>query len=585
MDYIRLEHIYKIFGEVKANADISLVINRGEVLSILGENGSGKTTLLNVLGGIYQQDDGKIFINDELALIRSPKDAFHYGIGMVHQHYELVEAFSAIENVVLGLSKKALLGLYDRYDEVKDTRRFRSASLKESAKRVLKLCELYGFVFEPNKIVHDMSIAEKQTLEIVKMLFRGVDTLILDEPTAVLTPQETRHLFTVIRNMKAAGKTVIIITHKLDEVMEISDRVALLRKGELIDVVETAKANKEALVEGMVGKAIDLDIHRSDIARTGERLIVDHLTVMDKEGQRALDDVSFTLYGSEILGVAGVSGSGQRELLDAISGLAKNRTGSIVFHNPKKDKPVTFFHKNIKQIRALSKENKFYWKDGETCDLTAINNKELTKAVNDGQILFYEDEIIDLTDKQPLEIRNLGIKLSFVPEDRLGMGLVGNMNVVDNMLLRSYRKGKGRLVHRQSSRALAQQIIAQLDVKTPSLATNVGKLSGGNIQKILVGREIASRPKILMVAYPVRGLDIRSSQTIYSLLNQQKEHGTAVIYVGEDLDAMLAVTDRIMVLCGGKITGIVDSRKATKEEVGLLMSMKKQKEERDETVK
>ncbi|MBP5216213.1 MAG: ATP-binding cassette domain-containing protein, partial [Bacilli bacterium] len=347
MEYIRLENITKIFGEVKANVDISLTINQGEVLSILGENGSGKTTLLNVLGGIYKPDEGKVYVRGEHAHIHSPKDAFHYGIGMVHQHYELVDAFTAIENIVLGLSKKALLELYDRYDGVKNTRRFRSASLKESAKHVLRLCELYGFVLEPNKTVHDMSIAEKQTLEIVKMLFRGVDTLILDEPTAVLTPQETRHLFDVIRNMKAAGKTVIIITHKLDEVMAISDRIAILRKGELVDVVETAKANKASLVEGMVGRAIDLNIHRSDIPTTGDRLLVEHLSVRNKEGQLALDDVSFTLHGSEILGIAGVSGAGQRELLDSISGLVRDRTGSIIFNNPKKDQPVTFFHKNL----------------------------------------------------------------------------------------------------------------------------------------------------------------------------------------------------------------------------------------------
>ena len=573
MAYITFEHITKTFGDVVANRDVCLSVEEGEVLSVLGENGSGKTTLMNMLGGIYQQDEGKIFIREQEAIIKSPKDAFSYGIGMVHQHYKLVEAFSEIENIVLGLSRSDLIHLYQRIDPSFQAKWSERCGLKKSAEFVQKMCERYGFSFHPNKIVSDCSIAEKQTLEIIKVLFRGVDTLILDEPTAVLTPQETRHLFDVIRAMKEHGKTVVIITHKLNEVMEISDRVVILRKGEHVATVLTKETNETELAEMMVGKKMSLDIERSDIKTTGERLVVSHLTVKNKEGREALSDASFTLYGSEILGIAGVSGSGQKELLDAIAGLTKASSGSIVFTNPKKDKPVTFYHKDIKEIRQLASEGKFYWASNkETCDLSNKSNKEITKLVNEEQILFYEDEIIDLSDKKPIEIRDLGIKLSFVPEDRLGMGLVGSMDLVDNMLLRSYRKGKGRLLDKSKSRELAEKIVEELDVKTPNLSTQVSKLSGGNIQKILVGRELSSRPKILMVAYPVRGLDINSSYQIYRLLDKQKKAGTALLYVGEDLDAMLALTDRVLVLCDGKITGIVDSRSASKEEIGLLMS-------------
>ena len=573
MEYIELQNITKTFGEVIANDAVSLSIREGEVLSILGENGSGKTTLLNVLDGIYAPDSGKIFIRGEEVFIKSPRDAIHHRIGMVHQHYKLVEAFTAVENVVLGLSRKELLKSYDRFEVPEKVGKWRRTRLKDSAKYIMTMCTRYHFPFEPWKRICDMSVAEKQTLEIVKAIFRGIDTLILDEPTAVLTPQEIQSLFKVIRSMKRHGKTIVIITHKLNEVLEISDRVAVLRKGKYIGEVETKDATPAILAEMMVGEKMSLDIKRSTIPTTGDRLTVEHLSVRNREGRMALCDANFTVYGSEILGIAGVSGSGQKALLDAIAGLAQDKTGRITFRNPKKDAPVTFYHKDIKQIRQLASQGKFYFADThETCDLAKYNNKELAELVEQEKILFYEDEIIDLTTKKPLEIRNLGIKLSFVPEDRLGMGLVGSMDLVDNMLLRDYRKGKGRMLHKEKSTELAEKIVEELDVKTPSIHTQVSKLSGGNIQKLLVGREIASRPKILMVAYPVRGLDINSSYTIYRLLDEQKQRGSAVIYVGEDLDAMLAITDRILVLCDGHVTGIVDSRSVTKEEVGLLMS-------------
>lgn len=572
MECIRFEHISKKFGEVLANDDVSFSINEGEILSILGENGSGKTTLLNVLNGIYQPDAGTIFIKGKEASIHSPKDAYANGLGMVHQHYKLVEAFSAIENIVLGLSRKELLSIYERIDEAKPSGRFPRCRIKDSRLRAEKMVEKYGFSLDLGKTVKEMSVSEKQTLEIVKALFRGVEVLILDEPTAVLTPQETRKLFQVIANMKEDGKTVIIITHKLNEVMEISDRIAVLRKGKFIDIVEKDKTTESSLAEMMVGEKVDLDIKRSALSPTGIRLSVQNLSVFGKDERKTLDEVSFELMGSEILGVAGVSGSGQKELLEAIGGIAKQKEGKIIFVNPKENKPVTFFHKDLKQIKELAKQGKFHYANGAKATLEGLSKKEIIKQVDNGEILFYEDEIIDLSQKEPLEIRNLGIKLSFVPEDRLGMGLVGEMDVVENMMLRSFRKGKGRMLNKERPTEVAERVVSKLDVKTPSLHTEVRTLSGGNIQKILVGRELSSSPKILMIAYPVRGLDINSTMQIYSLLDEEKQRGTAILYVGEDLDALLALCDRIMVLCQGKVTGIVDARKTSKEEIGLLMS-------------
>ena len=574
MEHIRFEHVTKVFGSVVANNDISFSIEEGEILSILGENGSGKTTLLNVLDGIYQQDEGDIYVHGEKVIIKSPKNALDLRIGMVHQHFKLVDVFTALENIVLGLSRDDLNFLRKKYNKPEyRNKKFKLFDLKEQNLYITEMCERYGFKIDLNKHVYDMSVSEKQTLEIIKVLYRGVETLILDEPTAVLTPQEIKQLFITIKNMKENGKTVVIITHKLNEVMEVSDRVAVLRKGEFVGIVKTEETNESQLAEMMVGHQIDLDIHRSVIPTTGKRLEIKNLSVNNREGREAVHNVNFDVYGSEILGIAGISGSGQKELLEAISGLNRNKTGEVIFTNPKKDQPVTFFHKDLKQVKELASEHKFYYKSsGEEVNLEKLKNKEIVKLVNDGEIIFYEDEIIDISCKKPIEIRDLGIKLSFVPEDRLGMGLIGSMDLVGNMALRSYRKGKGITVKTEKPEKLAKTIVDELDIKTPSIHTEVSKLSGGNIQKVLVGRELASNPKVLMVAYPVRGLDINSSYLIYHLLNEQKKKGTAIIFVGEDLDVLMALSDRILVLSNGHISKIVDPREVSKEEIGLLMT-------------
>ncbi len=551
---LSMRGITKRFGSVVANHNVDLDVYQGEILAVLGENGCGKTTLMNMLSGIYYPDEGKIYKDGQEVVIRSPKDAFDLKIGMIHQHFKLVDLFTAAENIVLGIKEK---GKYD---------------LKNVNDRVSQLAEKYGFHIDPQKKIYDMSVSEKQTVEIIKMLYRGADILILDEPTAVLTPQEIDRLFVVLKAMKADGKSIIIITHKLHEVLSVSDRVAILRKGEHIATVDTCDATESSLTEMMVGKKISLNIDRTEPENACPRLHVKGLSCINAEGLPVLKDVSFTANAGEILGIAGIAGSGQRELLEAISGLQPITGGEIVFINPKKNKPVTFFHKSLKRVRELAAEDAFHDQNGKPVSFEGMKVKDVRKLVNSGDVLFREDEVIDLRDRTPLEIRALGIRLSFVPEDRLGMGLVGSMGITDNMLLRSYRKGRAGFLDRKKPRQLAEEIVSELEVITPGVNTPVRRLSGGNVQKVLVGREIAFAPKVLMAAYPVRGLDINSSYTIYNLLNKQKQNGVAVIFVGEDLDVLMALCDRIMVINSGAITGVVDARTTTKEELGLLMT-------------
>ena len=551
---LSMRGITKRFGSVVANHNVDLDVYEGEILSILGENGCGKTTLMNMLSGIYFPDEGKIYKDDQEVVIRSPKDAFDLRIGMIHQHFKLVDLFTAAENIVLGIDEKG------------------QHNLKAVNSRVSQIAEKYGFHIDPQKKIYDMSVSEKQTVEIIKVLYRGADILILDEPTAVLTPQEIDRLFTVLRRMKEDGKSIIIITHKLHEVLSVSDRVAILRKGEHIATVDTCDATESSLTEMMVGKKVTLDIDRSEPVNAQPRLEVKNLTCIDKEGLHVVKDVSFTANSGEILGIAGIAGSGQRELLEAIAGLQPIASGQIIFTNPKKNKPVTFFHKSMKRVKELAAKDAFHDKEGKPMRLKGMSNGQIKAQVEAGNVLFREDEIMNLRGKTPLEIRSLGVRLSFVPEDRLGMGLVGSMGITDNMMLRSYRKGHAGFVDRKKPRELAEDIIKELEVSTPGVNTPVRRLSGGNVQKVLVGREIAFAPKVLMAAYPVRGLDINSSYTIYNLLNKQKENGVAVIFVGEDLDVLLALCDRIMVINSGAVTGIVDARSATKEEIGLMMT-------------
>lgn len=500
---VELKNITKTFGKVVANKNVDLYVDKGVVMALLGENGSGKTTLMNMLAGIYFPDEGEILIDGKVVSIRSPKDAYNYHIGMIHQHFKLVDVFSAAENIVLGLDEKG------RLDH------------KAIVNKVKMLADKYGFDIDPNKKIYDMSVSEKQTVEILKVLYRGADILILDEPTAVLTPQETKKLFDVIRAMRNDGKAIILITHKLNEVKEISDVVAILRKGEHIKTVRTSEVTEKQMTEMMVGRKVEFNIERSMPKDPKPRLTIANLSLNDENGVKKLDNVGFIAYSNEILGIAGIAGSGQKELLEAIAGLRRVDKGSIIY-TPENDDPQ------------------------------------------------------ELVGKSPMAIKDAGVSLAFVPEDRLGMGLVGSMGMIDNMLLRNWNKHKGVLIDKKDSKKLAQNVFETLDVVTPSIDYPVRKLSGGNVQKVLVGREIATSPSVLMSAYAVRGLDINTSYTIYDLMCKQKEKGTAVIFVGEDLDVLLALCDRILVMCDGRVTGIVDARKTTKEEVGLLMVKSKE---------
>ena len=491
---LEMRGVTKRFGSVVANKNINFSLYEKEILSLLGENGSGKTTLMNMISGIYFPDEGEIFINGEPAVIRSPKDAFKYKIGMIHQHFKLVDVFTAAENVILGID---------------DGKRY---NIKEVNTRVREIAARYGFEIDPEKKIHEMSVSEKQTVEIIKVLYRGADILILDEPTAVLTPQEIQKLFAVLKKMREDGKSIIIITHKLNEVMEISDRVAILRKGEYIGTVETSETNEKQLTEMMVGKKIDLKIERVKTDFDRPLLEIRNLTINKDDGSRAIDDVSFYIRGGELLGVAGIAGCGQKELCEAIAGLRKVESGFIM-------------HKG--------------------------------------------ESILGLPPKAIIE---KGVSMSFIPEDRLGMGLVPDFSITDNMMLKTYAEGKGPFVDRKSARKAAEALIEKLGIVTPSTETPVRRLSGGNVQKVLVGREIEAGPNVIVTAYPVRGLDINSSYAIYDILNEQKKKGTGILFIGEDLDVMLALCDKIMVLCHGKNMGIVHAEKTTKEQLGLMMT-------------
>ena len=524
---VEFKGVGKVFGTVQANRDISFELRRGEILALLGENGSGKTTLMNMLAGIYFPDEGHIYVNGKLASIKTPKDAYDLRIGMVHQHFKLVDIFTALQNIALGLKN-------NKY-----------SSLKKIRADVGEICARYGFNIDLNKKVYDMSVSEKQTLEIIKVLFRGADILVLDEPTAVLTPQETQKLFAVIRNMRRDGKSIIIITHKLAEVMEISDRVAILRKGEYVGTIETAEADQRILTEMMVGKKVDLKIDRPVVKIDRPLLEIRNLRVKSDDGSLAIDDASFYIRGGEILGVAGITGCGQKELCEAIAGLRRIESGFII-------------HKG--------------------------------------------ESIVGLSPKAIIE---KGVSMSFIPEDRLGMGLVPSMSITDNMMLKTFGDRKFHIpaikprendndfekiikktingvsgwinglcpfVDRKEARRRAKQLIERLEISTPSSETPVRQLSGGNVQKVLVGREIESSPNVIVTAYPVRGLDINSSYVIYDILNEQKKRGTGILFVGEDLDVMMALCDKIMVLCHGKVMGVVHADKTTKEDLGLMMT-------------
>lgn len=484
--------ISKSFGDVKANIDITFSVDYGEIYALLGENGAGKSTLMNILSGVYTADSGSIYIRGRERQFSSPSDSIAAGIGMIHQHFKLIDVMSAMENIIAGQEHSFFI------------------SRKKLRRIICTVSEKYGFNIDPDKKIADMSVGEKQTVEILKVLYRGADILILDEPTAVLTPQETGKLFAILNRMKERC-AIIIITHKLHEVMEISDKISVLRKGEVAGTVRTGETDPMELTRLMVGRPVSLSIERPPVQGTEEVLQVKKLCVTGDDGIPALKDVSFGVRAGEIMGVAGVAGSGQKELCESLQGLQKTKSGNIKFHGK---------------------------------------------------------EIIGCT---PREIFELGLRISFIPEDRLGMGLVASMNMIDNVMLKDYYRSRGLFPDRKVARERAEHIIKTFNVHTPGIEHPVRKLSGGNIQKVLLGREIDSSPDFLVTAYPTRGLDIGSSHLIYDELNRQKKKGVGILYAGEDLAVLMSLCDRIMVMYEGRVNGIVDPGTATIEEIGLLM--------------
>jgi len=498
--YVSMRDITKIFGTVRATDHMNFDVAKGEIHALLGENGAGKSTLMNMLSGIYIPDSGHIFIDNQEMKFTSPRDAINAGVGMIHQHFKLVDVLSALENILLGQRKGFLL------------------RKKEQEADIRKIMDRFHLEVDLKKYVYDMSVGEKQTLEILKTLYRGARILILDEPTAVLTPQETVVLFKIMRRMKAEGCSVIFISHKMNEVMEIADRITVLRKGQTIATLRKEETNPQELTELMVGRPIDLSIKRIDRLTDKKVLTVNNLRAVNEEGIEILKGLKFDICAGEILGVAGIAGSGQKELCEALAGLYPIKEGDILFK-------------------------------GE-----------------------------NLAGKNPKEFITRGISMSFIPEDRLGMGLVAAMDMVDNILLKQYHKNKGLLVQRKPAAAKAKEIIRKLDVQTPGIDHPIKNLSGGNIQKVLLGRELDSKPELLITAYPVRGLDINTCLKIYDILNEEKSKGVAILYIAEDLDSLLGLCDRIMVISNGEITGIVDARTATKEQIGAMMLGKKEEE-------
>lgn len=497
---VEMVNIRKSFGSVIANEDVNLTISKGEIHALLGENGAGKSTLMNMLAGIYMADQGSVFVKGQEVKFSSPKQAIQRGIGMVHQHFKLVDRLSAKDNIIAGQKGNFFI---------------KSKKVKDNIERI---CNQFGLQIDLDKNVEDMSVSEKQTLEILKVLYRGADILILDEPTAVLTPQEVEKLFTIIRRMKEEGCAVIIITHKLHEVMEVCDKVTVLRKGKAIQTLDIQETNPQHLTELMVGYATNLSIERPEIQGNKTVFEAVNLILLGEDKVKVLDNVSFSLQAGQILGIAGVAGSGQKELCEALVGLQKIEAGDLIYK-------------------------------GET-----------------------------IKGKSPREIYQMGISMSFIPEDRLGMGLVGSMDIVDNLLLKEYYVQKGLFLERSQVKEKAKELVEKLQVKTPSIYHSVKKLSGGNIQKVLLGREINSNPHVLITAYAVRGLDIGATHQIYDLLNQQKKKGVAILYVGEDLDVLLQLCDQILVLCNGKVTGVVDARDTTREQIGLMMAGQTEKD-------
>ncbi len=496
---LRMEGIVKIFPGVLANDHVNFALEKGEVHALLGENGAGKTTLMNILYGLYRPEEGHIYLNDKEVKINSPLDAINLGIGMVHQHFTLVPPFSVVENVVLGLKSP----------------REPFLDLKSAAKKIQEIADKYNFKIDPWAKVWQLSVGEKQRVEIIKALYRGANILILDEPTAVLTPQEADELFEVLEDMKKEGKSVVFISHKLDEVMKISDRITVLRDGKSIKTLKAEDTSPQELARIMVGRDVIFTLSKTPFNPGKEIFRVEGLKALNDKGLLALDGMSFSIHEGEILGVAGVSGNGQKELEEVIYGLRPLREGKVYFM-------------------------------GE-----------------------------DITGKKPAFLIDKGV--GYIPEDRMERGLILEFEIRENAVLETHKDppfAKGGFLNYREITNFTKELVRDYNIKIPAINAVVKVLSGGNLQKLILGREISREPNFLIASQPTRGLDIGATEYVRKKLLEERDNRKAILLISEDLEEILTLSDRILVIYEGKIMGILDPEFARNniEKLGLLMA-------------
>jgi simple sugar transport system ATP-binding protein len=491
-----MQGIIKRFPGVVANNQVDFSVRKGEIHALLGENGAGKTTLMKILAGLYQPDEGQVWIDGQAVSVRSPRDAIELGIGMVHQHFMLVKSHTVAENIIVGL----------------DVPRF-VLNLRRVERDIARLAEQYHLQVDPRAKIWQLSVGEQQRVEILKALYRGARILVLDEPTAVLTPQEAQDLFHTLRSMASEGHTIVFISHKLGEVMSVADRITVLRRGEVVNTVLTSETDRQDLARMMVGRDVLFRLGKRE-SRLGEVVLeTGRLTAVNDKGLTALREVSLTVRSGEILGIAGVAGNGQRELAETIVGL----------------RPVTAGH-----IRVAGN---------------------------------------DVTNKSPREVMERGV--GYIPEDRIGAGLVVNLSVAENLILKCYRDPpicRGFFLDSDAIEAHADELVRAYDVKTPAIQTRTRLLSGGNLQKLILAREISSKPSVMVAVYPTRGLDVGATEAVRRLLLEQRDAGGGILLISEDLDELLSMSDRIAVLYEGRVMGVRDAGEASVDELGLMMA-------------
>ncbi|MGL4730848.1 MAG: ABC transporter ATP-binding protein [Clostridium sp.] len=494
---IEMKGITKVFPGTIANDNVDFELLKGETHVLLGENGAGKTTLMNILYGLYQPEKGEIYVNGNLQKISNPNDAIKLGIGMVHQHFMLVQNFTVAENIVLGIEPKKGVKL----------------DINKAIESVEEISNKYGFSIDPKSVVEEISVGQQQKVEILKALYRGAETLILDEPTAVLTPQEIEELGNIIDNLKKEGKSVILITHKLKEVMSMSDRVTIIRRGKVTGTVLTKETNIDQLAELMVGRKVNLIVEKDECKKTEKVLDIKNLSAVDQRGVEVIKDINLDVYGGEILGIAGVDGNGQTELLEVITGLRKPKNGNISI-----------------------KEKNIYG-------------------------------------KTPREVANAGV--AHIPEDRHKRGLVLKYSLFENSILGMHKNkpfSKGVVMNYKAIKEHCDKLIEEFDVRTPNNAVNASALSGGNQQKLIAAREIYKNPELLIAAQPTRGIDVGAIEYIHKRLVQERDKGKAVLLVSLELDEILALSDRIAVMYDGKVVAVIDRKDADEQKLGILMA-------------